>query len=193
LASLSGVSMKFCPARAKNNLKSLRTPPTGVCKSLFPPVKRVENSHAKRVPNSIDSTDLLTLVGDMKSIAGIICLILALGTAAHAEQKACAWVLWSENNHRRFIWTRVELKIIEAFQTLNECQHALILHGLDRVNSNADTLDEKGEIIEGSGINYRVKISDGHSRAIITDKAGGNLLATLLCLPDTIDPRSPKR
>ena len=50
----SGVSMKFCPARAKNNLKSLWTPPTGVRKSLFPPVKRVDNSHAKRVPNSID-------------------------------------------------------------------------------------------------------------------------------------------
>jgi hypothetical protein len=102
----------------------------------------------------------------IKRLGGVVALmIFALATSASAE---CAWVLWHK-------WLMEEPTLERAFPSAEGC-YAAIAQELSKVRSQG----------EGESI-----YTDGPDRAGYYD-GQRKTLATLRCLPETVDPRGPK-
>jgi len=107
-----------------------------------------------------------------------------------------AWILWkSENKLKGFFDTEADnWKIEQSYQTMKECQISLkdFISQQEKYYSHPNLTDEaKSEVLtkaEGSKgyiIIRFLKRCKGECANIIR--------RDLICLPDTIDPRSPKR
>jgi len=97
-------------------------------------------------------------------VVAILCLLVAI-PPAHAE---CAWVLWAR-------WAGEEPYVDRAFRSPEAC-YAAIAEELTAVRRRGD-----GATIRERGPDYAQYLDQGQKVSI------------LKCLPDTVDPRTPKR
>ena len=111
-------------------------------------------------------------------------LILAFCTAAYTEQKACAWLLWTQERevprgkHEKFPWD-----IVQAFEALTECRKHL---------KRAVEKSHRG-VWDEEFISRRIEKNSGSVSVIPSGPRIFALFRDFHCLPDTVDPRSPKQ
>ena len=120
----------------------------------------------------------------MKWVVAVSLLMVISTTAVHAEQKVCAWVLWTQEKkvprgkHEKFPWD-----IVQAFEALTECRKYL---------KRAVEKSHRGDWDE-EFISRHIEKNSGSVVVIPSGPRVFGLFRGFLCLPDTIDPRSPKR
>ena len=102
----------------------------------------------------------------VRIVAVALLLVAMLAGSASAE---CAWVLWQQTIAPVEIWF-----INEAHPGMKECSEALV--------RQAKFLQSQGWKVGGA-------VDGARSATIREDERRGYLF----CLPDTVDPRGPKR
>jgi hypothetical protein len=125
----------------------------------------------------------------------VLTLVLPLFPAIYAEQKASAWVLWSENHivkgYHQMLGNepdRLQLdvwQIIEAYATLAECRQELERYAKERAEPPKETPPGMQE----RKYSHKLQFSQHRGRVTIVHGGDASLIMTLRCLPDTIDPR----
>ena len=110
--------------------------------------------------------------------AALFALAVTLFVAGPAAG-ATAWISWLESKHSALPDTNWH--IIKTFNTREECEHAQ--------RSGMPTLIETQRKRHGESAVQSV----GDDRFTVHLPDGRTIVNRLLCLPDTIDPREPRR
>jgi hypothetical protein len=108
----------------------------------------------------------------MRAWVVIVALLGVLGGGqASAAGRESTWILWIQAVGPVPNW-----EVFNAYDTSELCRASLA--------RRAKTL---------ARTDYKLDLVANHNRATITDRTGDTTLYTLLCLPDSVDPRAPNR
>ena len=121
------------------------------------------------------------------SLLVALLLVASVGTAS-AE---CAWVLWEQSMHWRAPGERdkpgvqtSEPSVLSGFQSHTAC-----------IDASQKKAEEQKSIMSaaGAGTANAFSLDEGGWRFSMKFTHGAAMTTTYRCLPDTIDPRGPKR
>lgn len=108
----------------------------------------------------------------MRAWMVIVALFGVLGwQPSVAAERGPIWILWIHAAGPVPSW-----EVFNAYDTSERCQASLA----QRAKALARTA-------------YKLDLEANSNRATITDLGGDTRIYTLLCLPDTVDPRRPQR